>query len=75
MSSSIVMGFNSIKILMTLKKNSISSQTFTLNSRWKYLTANLTPLLEYLKGSSSFHDQSKTPDLPLQIYSFHSLIQ
>lgn len=68
-----VMGFNSIKTLMTLKIISLA-QTSTLNSRCKYLTANLTSPLGYLKGSSSLHDHSKTPDLPPQICSSHSLI-
>lgn len=50
MISSVVMDFNSIKILMTLKKIVSLAQTFPLNSRCIYLTANLTPPFGYLKA-------------------------
>lgn len=73
MISSVVMNFNSIKMLMTLKKI-VSLAQISLNSRCTYLTASLTSPFGYLKAVRNFYDQSKTPDLPPQTHSFHSLL-
>lgn len=72
MISSVVMDFNS---MMTLKKIVSLAHTSPLNSRYIYIIANFTFLLGLSKGSSSIHDESKTADLSLQIYSSHSLFQ